>query len=158
MDKPTITPLPTPPNRQQGAAEFAMRADEFLSALPVFGGQAQAAVDYIEYSIDAAGQVASDVQAAVGQAQSYAQTAQASAANAETSYQAAMAVAAAYGNEVGLPSTVGKAGHVLTVSQDEAGAVWSDTPIGTNAQGNKTISTEGPSGGAHGDIWYQVDL
>lgn len=28
--------------------------------------------------------------------------------------------------------------------------------IGTNATGNKTVSTQLPSGGANGDIWYQV--
>jgi hypothetical protein len=28
--------------------------------------------------------------------------------------------------------------------------------VGTNASGNKTISTSAPSGGQNGDIWYQI--
>src|SRR5690606_26130247 len=134
MDKPTITPLPTPPNRQQGAAEFATRADEFLSALPVFGGQLTAAVDYIEYSMDEVTQVAADVQSAVGVAQSYAQASQTSANNANSSYQAALAVAAAIGDEAGLPSMVGKAGRALVVNSSETGAEWSSFQVGSNAQ------------------------
>lgn len=153
MDKPTITPLPTPPNRQQGAAEFATRADDFLSALPIFGGQLSAAIDYVEYSMDRVDQV--DV--AVGEAQNYAQSAQDSADSSYSSYQAAMAIAAAVGDAAGLPSMVGKAGMPLVVNEDESGASWGSVRIGTNSQGNKTISSDAPSGGAHGDIWYQVE-
>ena len=28
--------------------------------------------------------------------------------------------------------------------------------VGSNAQGNRTISTSNPSGGQDGDIWYKV--
>src|SRR5690606_15384841 len=153
MDKPTITPLPTPPNRQQGAAEFATRADEFLSALPVFGGQVQAVVDYADFQLDAVEQSAGEAQDAVTDAQSYAQAAQISADNAEASYQAAMAVAAAVGDMAGLPSMVGKAGMPLIVNEDESGATWGPVRVGTNAQGNRTVSVSDPVDGADGDIW-----
>ena len=37
-----------------------------------------------------------------------------------------------------------------------SGVTVSGTNVGTNAQGNKTISTSAPTGGSDGDIWYQV--
>ena len=37
-----------------------------------------------------------------------------------------------------------------------SGVTVSGTNVGTNAQGNKTVSTSGPTGGSDGDIWYQV--
>ena len=37
-----------------------------------------------------------------------------------------------------------------------SGVTVSGTNVGTNAQGNKTISTSAPAGGSDGDIWYQV--
>jgi hypothetical protein len=37
-----------------------------------------------------------------------------------------------------------------------SGVTVSGTNVGTNAQGNKTISTSTPAGGSDGDIWYQV--
>jgi hypothetical protein len=37
-----------------------------------------------------------------------------------------------------------------------AGVTVSGTNIGTNASGNRTVSTSTPTGGSDGDIWYQV--
>lgn len=37
-----------------------------------------------------------------------------------------------------------------------AGVQIGGTPIGSNAYGNRTVSTSAPSGGADGDIWLQV--
>jgi len=31
-----------------------------------------------------------------------------------------------------------------------------NSDIGTNATGNRTVSTEPPTGGTDGDIWYRV--
>lgn len=47
MAYPTISPLPTPPSRQD-PANFANEADAFLGALPTFQSQVNAAGDYIE--------------------------------------------------------------------------------------------------------------
>jgi hypothetical protein len=58
-------------------------------------------------------------------------------------------------------------GTLGTMSQQNANAVAitggtlsgvtvSGTNVGTNASGNKTISTSTPAGGSDGDIWYQV--
>ena len=56
-----------------------------------------------------------------------------------------------------LPAFGGKAGRALVVNPSETAAEWSGFRVGTNAQGNKTISTEPPSGTSPGDIWYQVE-
>lgn len=56
-----------------------------------------------------------------------------------------------------LPAMGGKSGRALVVNSSETGAEWSSFRLGTNAQGNKTISTEEPSGTQPGDIWYQVE-
>jgi len=60
-----------------------------------------------------------------------------------------------------------KVGTLGTISTQNANAVAitggtlsgvtvSGTNVGTNASGNKTVSTSAPAGGADGDIWYQV--
>ena len=36
------------------------------------------------------------------------------------------------------------------------GTKVNDVIVGSNARGNKTISTSAPSGGENGDIWYQI--
>lgn len=54
---PTVTPLPTPPNRGQAAPEFAETADTFLDALPLFATEVNAvgvAVGTIEANVAAA--------------------------------------------------------------------------------------------------------
>lgn len=56
-----------------------------------------------------------------------------------------------------LPAMGGKSGRALVVNSSETGAEWSSFRLGTNAQGNKTISTSEPSGTQPGDIWYQVE-
>lgn len=56
-----------------------------------------------------------------------------------------------------LPAMGGKAGHALIVDTTEISAEWSDFPLGTNAQGNKTIGTGDPIGGNDGDIHYKVE-
>lgn len=58
-------------------------------------------------------------------------------------------------------------GTLGTMSQQNAnnvnisgGAITGTTinsiTVGSNASGNRTVSTSGPSGGSNGDIWYQV--
>jgi len=37
-----------------------------------------------------------------------------------------------------------------------SGVTVSGANVGTNASGNKTVSTSTPTGGSDGDIWYQV--
>jgi hypothetical protein len=47
-------------------------------------------------------------------------------------------------------------GTALTSTTDELNLLDGITDIGTNASGNKTVSTSDPSGGSDGDIWYKV--
>lgn len=157
MDKPNITPLPIAPNRSQAPAEFAARADDFVSALPTFRDQTQVAIDYIEYQLDEVTSASTAAQTAASSAQSSASAAANSASNADTSFQDMLVLASAMQEAAGLPTMVGKAGHAMVVNATANGVMWSAAPIGTNAQGNKTVSTNDPSGGADGDIWYQVD-
>lgn len=56
-----------------------------------------------------------------------------------------------------LPAMGGKANRALVVNASETAAEWSGFQLGTNAQGNKTISTGDPSGGQDGDIHYKVE-
>lgn len=56
-----------------------------------------------------------------------------------------------------LPAMGGKAGRALVVDNTETAAEWSSFPLGTNAQGNKFITTGEPSGTQPGDITYQVE-
>ena len=56
---------------------------------------------------------------------------------------------------VGTFSTLNTANAVIT-GGTLTNVTVSGTNIGTNASGNKTISTGTPTGGSDGDIWYQV--
>lgn len=56
MTAPTITPLPTPPNRStDSAAVFAQRADDFLGALPDFQQEANAQAAYLDDLVENVG-------------------------------------------------------------------------------------------------------
>ena len=56
---------------------------------------------------------------------------------------------------VGTFSTLNTANAVIT-GGTLTNVTVSGTNIGTNASGNKTVSTSSPTGGSNGDIWYQV--
>lgn len=63
MPVPTITPLPAAPSRSTDPATFAIEADAFVGALPVFGTEANAQAVYLDaLAIDV------DAAAALGQA------------------------------------------------------------------------------------------
>lgn len=58
-------------------------------------------------------------------------------------------------------SAANPSSYLTSISGPQVVAALGFTPvnsgnIGTNATGNKTISTAAPSGGVDGDIWYQV--
>jgi hypothetical protein len=44
----------------------------------------------------------------------------------------------------------------ITSTVDELNLLDGLTDVGTNAAGNRTVSTSSPTGGSDGDIWYQV--
>ena len=56
---------------------------------------------------------------------------------------------------LGTMSTQG-AGAVAITGGTIADTTVNGFTVGSNAEGSKTISTEEPSGGADGDIWYKV--
>lgn len=157
MDKPTIRPLPPAPNRSQAPAAFAATADDFVGALPNFRSDLVAGIDYIEYSLTQVTSAANAAASSASTAQNRANAAAASAVAAEASYQNALIAAAAAQAAAGLPTLAGNAGKVLIVNPSANGVQWSSFTVGSNATGNKTISTSAPSGGSNGDIWYQVD-
>ena len=157
MDKPTIAPLPPAPNRSQAPAAFAAAADDFVGALPNFRSDLVAGIDYIEYTLDEVVSARTAAQTAASTAQNRATAAANSAVAAEASYQNALIAAAAAQAAAGLPALAGNAGRVLIVNPAANSVQWSGFTVGSNASGNRTISTEEPSGGADGDIWYQVE-
>ena len=157
MDKPTIRPLPPAPNRSQAPAAFAATADDFVGALPNFRSDLVAGIDYVEYTFDEVIVAKNAAVSAASAAQGHASSASTYAANAEASYQNALIAAAAAQAAAGLPTIVGNAGRVLIVNPAANGVQWSGFTVGSNASGNRTISTAEPSGGANGDIWYQVE-
>lgn len=60
MPAPTITPLPAAPSRSTDPATFAIEADAFVGALPVFGTEANAQADYLDalaIAVDADAQI-----------------------------------------------------------------------------------------------------
>lgn len=143
MAAPTITPLPTPPNRQNAAGTFSAMADEFLDALPAFGGQANAVAAFVERRASDAeasaskatenGKVQADNAASSARsAQQSAESAATQAGNAKSSADtskiyrdSAQAAAAAAQDSAGLPALAGKGGLPLVAKPDGTGVEYS---------------------------------
>jgi len=149
MTVPTISPLPTPPNRTDAPAQFVARADAFLGAFPTFRTEANAQAIYVngmavtadegaqaaiaarnaaqqaatQASLNGAQQVQLAAQK-VQEASGYAQDAAGFAAQSEQSYQSALAVAGAFGDEAGLPALPGNARKALMVNPTGTGVEW----------------------------------
>lgn len=157
MLKPTINPLPPAPNRSQAPAAFSTTADDFVAALPPFRDQLQASIDYVEYSLDLVTTAQNAAAGSASSAQASANAALTSANNAQQAFNDTLVVASAVQVSAGLPQLAGKAGSALVVNSSATGVLWSNFKVGSNASGNRTISTDEPSGGEDGDIWYQVD-
>lgn len=143
MATPTIAPLPPAPNRQNAAGTFSVMADEFLGALPAFGGQANAVAAFVEQRAQDAdasalkatenGKVQADNAAASAQtarqaAQSAADQSQSSKASADNSKayrDASQAAASAAQAAAGLPALAGKGGLPLVAKPDGTGVEYS---------------------------------
>lgn len=143
MAAPIITPLPTPPSRQNSAGTFATQADLFMNALPTFGTQMNQTAAYVDTqaaaaeasaekaATDGASQVTLASQraaAAAASAQTAASHAQTAISNSEFSRvyrDSAQAAAAAAQASAGLPSLSGKAGLPLVVNEAGNGVGYS---------------------------------
>lgn len=145
MATPTITPLPAPPNRQNAAGTFSAMADEFLGALPAFGGQANAVAAFVEQRATDAeasalkatenGKVQADNAASSAQsARQSAESAATQAGNAKSNADAskvyrdsAQSAAAAAQASAGLPSLAGKGGLPLVAKTDGTGVEYTSS-------------------------------
>ena len=145
MATPTITPLPTPPSRQNSAGTFATLADNFMSALPPFAAQMNQALDFVDQRAEAADEAAEQmvsrgdvqVQAATQKANAASVSAQAAATQAlsakvqaESSKgfrDSAQSAAAAAQAAAGLPVMEGKGGLPLVVRPDGMGVGYSSS-------------------------------
>ncbi len=145
MATPTITPLPTPPSRQNSAGTFATLADNFMSALPPFAAQMNQALDFVDQRAEEAAESAQaaetkgeeQVQAATQKANAASVSAQAAAtqaisakAQAESSKgfrDSAQSAAAAAQAAAGLPAVAGKGGLPLVVRKDGLGVEYSSS-------------------------------
>lgn len=143
MATPSITPLPTPPSRQNSAGTFATQADNFMSALPQFADQMNQAIDHVDDQADAAAESAiratsngaaqveiatQRANAASQSAQTAGQQAQAAKINADNakSYRdTAQSAAAAAQSAAGLPAVQGKGGFPLIAKPDGTGVEYS---------------------------------
>jgi len=154
MAVPTVTPLPTPPNRASGAGEFTAKADVFYGAMPQFqtdmntlatySGQqaleAQAAKTAAETSAAESAQSALDSAAQVAQAAGQVDLAADQVALAtqqadrsEAAADQAEIIAAAAQAAAGLPALTGNSRKFLQVSPDESGVQFA-APIESQYQ------------------------
>lgn len=69
-------------------------------------------------------------------------------------------VASGFGRGLVQAGNAATARSTLELSDVAATGEYSDLTgrpnVGTNAQGDRTVSTQNPSGGSDGDIWYKV--
>jgi len=141
MPAPVIRKLPTPPNRQNAPAVFAERADAFLGALPQLGEDIDASTAFVNEQAAAADTSAQAAKASENAAEKSRTNAAQSAAASEASRQSALVIAAAVGDDVGLPSLSGNAGRMLTVSRQENGVEWGMNTA-TQQQAEEGVSDE----------------
>ncbi|WP_109514758.1 hypothetical protein [Pseudomonas ovata] len=145
MATPTITPLPTPPSRQNSAGTFATLADNFMTALPPFAAQMNQALDFVDQRADDAAASAQEaetkgaaqVQAATQKANAASQSAQTAASQAAAAKtqadgsrafrDSAQAAAAAAQAAAGLPALAGKGGLPLMPKRDGTGVEYSSS-------------------------------
>jgi len=59
-------------------------------------------------------------------------------------------------NKVRVPVATAKAVYTDGTGDGQAYEDGAVKGIGTNAAGNRTVSSDPPSGGKDGDIWYQI--
>lgn len=168
MAAPIITQVPTPPDMLDEPVVFVERADNLLGALPLLVTQINASTAFVDTQ-------AASTEAAKTAAQTAAGTATTKAGEAAGSASTSASNAA----QTGLDRTATAADRVKT-GEDRAavaaglasiadGPVTSvngktgvvnlaaaDLGLGTNGQGNRTISASDPTGGADGDIWMKV--
>ena len=142
MPAPVIRKLPTPPNRQNAPAVFAERADAFLGALPQLGEDIDASVAFVNEQAAAAEANAQAAKASENAAAQSRTTAAQSAAASEASRQSALAIAAAVGDDVGLPSIADKPGSFLMVNQYGTGVEF----------GSNTATQEEAEAGTSDDV------
>jgi len=165
MAVPTVTPLPTPPNRTSGAGEFAAKADVFYGAMPQFqtdmntlatysgqqvsladtariaAEQAKAAAESARSTVvTRANEVATNTNTVVTRANEVAANTLQVAADADQVAADRVAVDAALASIADGPvaSVAGKSG-VVTVEDLSAGGVA--TQNGAETLNNKTINS-----------------
>lgn len=170
MAIPTITPLPPAPNRLQASGEFAVAADTFLSALPAFGTESNAAIIYIDGRSVAAEQFASSAGTRASNALDSANAAKQHKLDAESAAEQTGLDRQAVENAVvsGPVVSVNGLSGIVNLDATDVNAALEDmsnvsqadvrtaAAIGTNAVGARTVSSAAPTGGADGDVWYRV--
>ena len=116
-----ISPLPTPPSRNDDPDTFVTRSDAFVGALPVFVSQTNQLAGDIETDADLINSAIETAQTAAGNASGSADNAAASATAAGISEDNAEIFAAAAQAAIGVPSLVGNALEFLQVNPAEDG-------------------------------------
>lgn len=113
MPAPTITPLPTPPVRSDAPTDFSAKADAFVAALPVFGGQTNALAEFVD-------QRAADADTRATDSADSASAAAQAKTDAELARDAAQAVASFKGTWGSLSGALNVPASVL-----HNGQIWS---------------------------------
>lgn len=164
MAAPIITQVPTPPDMLDEPVVFVERADNLLGALPLLVTQINTSTAFVDAQAAAAEAAKGAAQTAAGTATTKASEAAGSASTASGHRTQTGLDRIATGEDrlqtgedrdAVMDALASIADGPVTSVNGQTGVVELD--IGTNAQGNKTISTGAPSGGSHGDIHYQVD-
>ena len=141
MPAPVIRKLPTPPNRHNAPAVFAERADAFLGALPQLGEDIDASAAFVNEQAAAADTSAQAAKASENAAAQSRTTAAQSAAASEASRQSALAIAAAVGDDAGLPAISGKPGAFLMVNRYGTGVEFGSNTA-TQGEAEEGLSDE----------------
>lgn len=123
--KPNLTPAPDAPTRGEAPATFATKAQAFVNwQADNFRPEVQLGINYIAAATTQSQGDANSALNSRNQAVAAASDAQSSSVSAEVSAESASVSAAAAQSAVGLPSLVGRNGHVLTVNDAADGVSW----------------------------------
>lgn len=134
-----ITALPTPPSRQD-PANFALRADDFLGALPLFATEANATATAVNSSASSAATSASNSASSATQASASATSASAQAVASAASATASATSATASANSATASAASATAAAAALDSFDDRWLGAKSTPPTVDNDGNTLLT------------------
>jgi hypothetical protein len=145
----TITPLPTPPSRNDDAENFTAKGDAFLGALPAFGTEANALAVTVNNDAATSGTNAANALTSAGESDTSAGESAASAQSAQDAYNSLTlqfffvgALSQRLGTETSVLSLADLGGGVVLAGTSLTGQIYKSTDSGATWALSQRLGSE----------------